>query len=149
MQIRNPNYKAVISQGFEQAAFVSDIGIRLVDAGPGWCETELMVKPKHLQQNAFIHAGVQATMADQTAGAAASTLVGEDEYVLTVEFKVNLLRPAQGERLWCRSEVLRPGKTFTVVESEVFALFKQESTMVSKATVTLAVLRGKLSTTAH
>ncbi len=140
MQVRNLEYKSVITQLFDKAAFVAEVGIQLVDLGPGWCETQLIVKPKHLQQNAFIHAGVQATMADHTAGAAASTLIGEDEFVLTVEFKVNFLRAAQGERLRCRAEVLKPGRTFTVVESEVFALAEDKSAMVAKAMVTLAVL---------
>ncbi len=140
MQVRNPKYKSVITQLFGKAAFVAEVGIQLVDLGPGWCETQLIVKPKHLQQNAFIHAGVQATMADHTAGGAASTLIAEDEFVLTVEFKVNFLRAAQGERLRCRAEVLKPGRTFTVVESEVFALTEDNSAMVAKAMVTLAVL---------
>lgn len=140
MQVRNPKYKSVITQLFDKAAFVGEVGIQLVDLGPGWSETELIVKPKHLQQNAFIHAGVQATMADHTAGAAASTLIGEDEFVLTVEFKVNFLRAAQGERLRCRAEVLKPGRMFSVVESEVFARAGGKSAMVAKAMVTLAVL---------
>jgi uncharacterized protein (TIGR00369 family) len=140
MQVRNPQYKSVITQLFDKAAFVGEVGIQLVDLGPGWSETELIVKPKHFQQNAFIHAGVQATIADHTAGGAATTLIAEDEFVLTVEFKVNFLRAAQGERLRCRAEVLKPGRRFTVVESEVFALAEDTSTMVAKAMVTLAVL---------
>lgn len=140
MQVRNPQYKSVITQLFGKAAFVAEIGIQLVDLGPGWCETQLIVKPNHLQQNDFIHAGVQATIADHTAGGAATTLIAEDEFVLTVEFKVNFLRAAQGERLRCRAEVLKPGRRFTVVESEVFALAEDKSTMVAKAMVTLAVL---------
>jgi uncharacterized protein (TIGR00369 family) len=140
MQVRNPQYKSVITQLFGKAAFVAEIGIQLVDLGPGWCETQLIVKPNHLQQNDFIHAGVQATIADHTAGGAATTLIAEDEFVLTVEFKVNFLRAAQGERLRCRAEVLKPGRRFTVVESEVFALADDKSAMVAKAMITLAVL---------
>jgi uncharacterized protein (TIGR00369 family) len=140
MQVRNPKYKSLIAQLFKQAAFIAEVGVDLVDVGPGWCETELIVKPKHFQQNTFIHAGVQATIADHTAGGAASTLVGEDEFVLTVEFKINFLRAAQGERLRCRAEVLKPGRMFTIVESEVFALAEDKSAMVAKALVTLAVL---------
>lgn len=139
--IKNPNFRSVIAELFKQAAFVSDVGIQLIDIGPGWCETELILKPRHLQQDAFVHAGVQATMADHTAGAAGSSLVGEDEFVLTVEFKVNFLRAAQGERLRCRAEVLKPGRVFTVVESEVFAFSQDKSIIVAKATVTLAVLK--------
>lgn len=105
--------------------------MRLVDAGEGWCQTELEVGG---QQDGLIHAGVQATMADPSAGTAAA-LIGPGQYVLTVEFKINLLRPAQGERLPCRAQVLKSGKGLSVVESEVYT-----QKLVSKATVTLAVL---------
>jgi acyl-coenzyme A thioesterase PaaI-like protein len=53
---------------------------------------------------------------------------------------LRILRAAQGERLRCKAEVLKPGRRFTVVESEVFALAEDKSTMVAKAMVTLAVL---------
>ena len=71
----DPNYQAVIRDIFSEAGFISELGIQLRDLGPGWCETEMMVAPRHLQQNGFIHAGVQATMADHTAGA--NVLLGQ------------------------------------------------------------------------
>lgn len=140
MQPDSPDYKTMLQAIFQQAPFIHDIGIQLRDCGPGWCETELTVQPRHMQQNQFIHAGVQATMADHTAGASAGTLVTADERVLTVEFKINLLRPAVGEMLFCRAQVLKPGKTLTISESEVFAVTPGERKLVSKATVTLAVV---------
>lgn len=133
---------------FEQAAFIADLGIRLEGLGAGTCETSLELEPRHLQQDGLVHAGVQATLADHTAGAAAATLVGPHEYVLTVEFKINLLRPAAGDRLRCRATVLKPGARIDVVESEVWAEEDGESRLVSKALVTLVVLarepRGEL-----
>jgi len=126
---------------FEQAAFVSDLGIKLVDMGPGWCETELDILPRHFQHHEYVHAGVQATMADHTAGAAATTLVGENEYVLSAVFNINFLRPARGEQLRCRSQVLKPGRRLIVAESEILAGNREQSVLVAKATFTLAVLR--------
>ena len=125
---------------FRNSAFVSGLGIRLVDMGSGWCESELEVVEKHLQQDGFVHAGVQATIADHTAGGAAGTLSRPGEMVLTVEFKINLLRPAVGERLRCRATVLKPGKTIVVAESEVFASRDGAEKMTAKATVTLALV---------
>lgn len=125
---------------FQQAAFVSDLGIRLADLGAGWCESVLAVAPKHRQQDGYVHAGVQATIADHTAGGAAGTLAAEGNLVLTVEFKINFLRPALGERLRCRATVLRQGKTLNVAESEVFAERDGSEKMVAKAMVTLAVV---------
>ena len=114
--------------------------MRLVGLGAGWCESELVVLPRHYTYEGFVHAGVQATMADHTAGTAATTLVDERQYILSVEFKINMLRPAQGERLRCRAQVLKPGRTLIITESEVFALRGGTEMMVSKAIVTLIAL---------
>lgn len=142
MEARNPRYRERVEMTFHRANFLLDLGVRLVHMGPGWAVTELDVLDRHLQQNGFVHAGVQATMADHTAGCAAVSLIGAEEHVLTVEFKVNFLRAAGGKRLRCRSTVLRPGKTLSVVESEVFGADETRDVLVSKATVTLAVLTG-------
>jgi len=125
---------------FDHAPFIADLGVRLQRIGLGECETSLELEPRHLQQDGFVHAGVQATLADHTAGAAAATLVGPNEYVLTVEFKINLLRPAHGERLRCHATVLKPGARIDVVESEIRAEVDGETRLVSKALVTLVVL---------
>jgi uncharacterized protein (TIGR00369 family) len=143
MKAKNPNYKAFVKEIFNQAAFMVDVGVQLKDVGPGWCESELVVLPKHMQQNTYVHAGVQATMADHTAGAAAGTLIAETDMVLTVEFKINLLRPAQGERLYCKAQILKPGKLLTVAESEVYSFVQEQSKLVAKASVTLAILEGR------
>ena len=60
--------------------------------------------------------------------------------MLSVEFKVNLLRPALCATLLCRAEVLKPGKQICVVEAEVFAWADGKKRLFSKATVTLAVM---------
>ena len=135
-----PDYRELVEAGFAAANFVCDLGIRPLDCGPGWVEAAVDILPRHAQQNGFIHAGVQATLADHTAGVAAITLVEKGSTVLTLEFKVNLLRPALCERLLCRAEVLKAGRQVTVVEAEVFALVAGERRLFSKATVSLAVV---------
>ncbi|MBD9482654.1 PaaI family thioesterase [Pseudomonas sp. PDM14] len=136
----HPRYRELVEAGFAAANFIGDLGIHPTACGPGWVEAELTIQSRHLQQNAFIHAGVQATLADHTAGAAAATLVADGQTVLTLEFKLNLLRPARCERLLCRAEVLKAGRQVTVVEAEVFSLEGGERRLFSKATVTLAVV---------
>ncbi len=79
-------------------------------------------------------------MADHTAGGAAATLIEPGRIVLTVEFKINLLRAAKGERLKCRSEVLKPGSRLIVVESEVLCEAEGTSKLVSKTTASIAVV---------
>ena len=125
---------------FANAPFIADLGIRLESSGPGDCTTVLPLERRHLQQDGYVHAGVQATIADHTAGAAAASLVKEGQSVLSAEFKINLLRAAKGERLVCRSKVLKAGAQLIVAESEVFCVASGEERLVSKATVTLAVV---------
>lgn len=140
MHAPDPNYRSVVEAAFREAAFLSELGITLVECGPGWCESSLRIAPRHLQHTGIIHAGVQSTIADHTAGGAAMTVTGADEFILTTEFKIHLLRPGIGDKLWCRAQVLKPGRAFHVVESEVFALAGDRKTLVSKMTATMAVL---------
>ncbi len=138
MKTQNPDFREHARAIFRDAPFIADLGLVLSDLGPGWCETVLPVAPKHLQQDGYVHAGVQATVADHTAGCAAGTLVRANERVLSAEFKINLLRPALGERFRCRATVLKPGKTLIVAESEVYSVRGGVETLSAKATVTLA-----------
>jgi len=141
----NPNYREHATEIIQRSPFVRDIGLVLDNLGPGWCETHIEILPKHQQQDGYIHAGVQATLADHTAGGAAGTLVPAGYLVLSAEFKINFLRPAIGERLRCRAEVLKAGKTLSVAESEVYAVRDGEEKLVSKAIITLAPVRGRAS----
>jgi len=144
MTPQNPNYKERIAEIFGDAAFIQHLGIALADCGPGWCETRLPLRAEHKQQNGYVHAGVMGTMADHTAGAAAATLMAADEIVLTVEYKLHLLRPAQGRELFCRAEVLRPGRSISVVESEVFAADGNGGKiLVAKLIATMNLLKRK------
>jgi uncharacterized protein (TIGR00369 family) len=121
---------------FYQANFIRDLDIRLDKIAEGICETSLVVQERLLQQHGFIHGGVIATMADHTAGGAARSVSG-DKDVLTVEFKINYLRPAIGDRLRCTASVLRAGKTVIVAESLVYASNARKEELVAKLTETL------------
>ena len=130
-----------IETGFSAAPFVAHLGIELENLGDGWCEAALRLQDWHLQQTGVAHAGVLATLADHCAGAAATTQLAEGEFVVTAEFKINLLRGARGERLSCRAEVLKRGSTLTVVESQVYAESAGRRDLVAKLNATMAVLR--------
>jgi uncharacterized protein (TIGR00369 family) len=98
---------------FYSANFVRDLDIRLDKFAEGICETSMVVQERMRQQHGFVHGGVIATLADHTAGGAARSVSGEKD-VLTVEFKINYLRPAVGDHLRCTATVLRAGKTVIV-----------------------------------
>jgi uncharacterized protein (TIGR00369 family) len=126
--------------------FIKYCGFEPEVVGRGYFQSRVSIQECHLQQDGFIHAGVMATMADHTAGYAAFTTVPEDFQILTIEFKVNFLRPAHGKGLVCRSKVIRDGSQIIIAESEVFDQRKDGEILVVKALVTLmAVHREKLS----
>jgi uncharacterized protein (TIGR00369 family) len=137
------DFNKAIEQGFRNAPFVEHLGISLAGLGPGWCEARLELEPWHLQQTGVAHAGVIATLADHTAGAAATTQLAPGEYVVSAEFKINLLRGARGERLHCRAEVLKPGQTLSVVEALVHAERGGKRELVAKLNATMAVVRPR------
>jgi len=111
----------------------------------GYFQARVKIEEHHRQQDGFIHAGVMATMADHTAGYSAFTTVPEDFQILTIEFKINFLRPAYGDVLICRSKVIRDGSQIIISESEVFDVREDEEFLSAKAMVTLmAVHRDKL-----
>jgi len=135
------DFRKAIEQGFRDAPFVAHLGIELDNIGPGWCEAHLDVQEWQVQQTGVVHAGVIATIADHCAGAAASTRLSPGEFVVTAEFKVNLLRGASGARLHCRAEVLKPGQTLSVVEAMVYAERDGKRELVAKLNATMAVIR--------
>lgn len=141
MRVKNDDYRSSIESCFRDAPFIGLVGIRLAGCGPGWCETELAVASHHLQQSGYVHAGVITTIADHSSAGAASTIIGADEYVVTLEYKINLLRAAGGDRLRCRSQVLRSSGSFTVVESEIYSMTQDKATLSAKGLFTLAVLK--------
>jgi uncharacterized protein (TIGR00369 family) len=134
--------KSQVRHIFESANFVHDLGMQLVGIEDEYCETILVAAERHRQQHGLIHAGVLATMADHTSGCAARGAVGLDHDVVSVEFKINFLRPVVADRLRCRGHVLRAGKMLVICEAEIFAQNHAEEKLVSKAIVTLAVKRA-------
>jgi uncharacterized protein (TIGR00369 family) len=126
---------------FDRANFIAHLGMKLVEVGEGSCLVELVTDARHLQQHGFVHAGVLATLADHAAGGAARSTVPDGSDVITVEFKINFLKPALAGKLLGKARVLRTGKTVIVAETEVFS----GEILVSKLTSTLAVIPEKSS----
>jgi uncharacterized protein (TIGR00369 family) len=126
--------------------FIKYCKLDAVHAEWGRFHSRVVIDEDHRQQDGFIHAGVMATMADHTAGYSAFTIVPEEFQILTIEFKINFLRPAFGDALVCRAHVIREGRQVIVSESEVFDVRNGDEHTAAKAMVTLmAVHRDKLT----
>jgi len=128
--------KAFLAEDYARG-FIDYCGFRGEPLGRGAFRSQVEIADHHRQQDGFIHAGVMATMADHTAGYAAFTTVEEHFQILTIEFKINFLRPARGDRLVCRSQVIRRGQRVIIAESEVLDSRHDEEVLVAKALVTL------------
>ena len=128
---------------FRRAPFIADLGVDIETIDAGECTTSLAVAPRLLQHSGQVHAGVLTTLADHTAGAAAQTLAPEGSFVVTVELKISLLRPARGERLRCSARVLKPGKQVSFVEAEVYCAEGGGEQLAAKVSATMAMVSQK------
>jgi uncharacterized protein (TIGR00369 family) len=95
------------------------------------------------QQHGFVHGGVVGMIADSAAGYAAMTMVPASASVLTVEYKMNLVAPADGEKLIARGQVIRPGRTLIVTKAEVYAVKDGRETLCALMQQTIMVMHGK------
>ncbi|MFH0783401.1 MAG: PaaI family thioesterase [Pseudomonadota bacterium] len=126
-----------------QRGFIKFCGLKPSKIKTGFFESTIKIGENHKTQDNFIHAGLIATMSDHTAGYAAYTLVSGDARILTIEFKINFLKPAYGNALKCQSEVISQGKQIIVAQSTVFDIRDTHEKMVSKSTITLMILAAE------
>src|SRR5262245_52351551 len=120
-QASNPAFADEVRRSFAKQEIMGLIGGELVRVEPGVVEITLPYRSDLTQQDAYVHAGIIAAIADTACGYAAYTLMPPESDVLAVEFKVNMLRPAKGETFLARADVIKPGRTLTVVRADVFA----------------------------
>jgi uncharacterized protein (TIGR00369 family) len=120
------------------------LGATLSLVEPGAADIELEPRPDLLQQHGFLHAGVVASIADSACGYAAFSLMDPDAAVLTAEFKINLLAPAEGARFVARARVLKPGRTLMVCRADVIA-FREDGSekLVAAMQATVMAVRGR------
>src|SRR6266436_7960763 len=127
----NPSFAQDVAGSFAQQPIMNLIGARLSLVEPGVVEITLPYRADLAQQHGYLHAGVVTTIADSACGYAAYTLMPAGSNVLSVEFKVNLLRPAQGEAFVARAEIIKAGRTLTVVRADVFASTGDDKVLVA------------------
>ena len=143
-QSLDPAFEPRVRASFGKQSAMETLGARLLDVQAGRVVIELPFAPHITQQHGFVHGGVMAAVLDSACGYAASTLMAHDAGVLTIEFKVNLLAPAQGERFRMVGEVVKPGRTITVSEAKAYALDGQgREKLVATMGATMMVIQGR------
>jgi uncharacterized protein (TIGR00369 family) len=140
---RYADWEAKVRESFARQTVMATVGARISRISPGFCEIELPYRRDLCQQHGFLHAGITTTIADSAAGYAAFSLMPPGSSVLTVEFKVNLMAPAAGERFLARGAVVKPGRTLTVVDAEVLAVVGGSEKAVAKMLATMMCMEGK------
>jgi uncharacterized protein (TIGR00369 family) len=137
----NPSFAEEIERSFARQTVMQLIGARLALVEAGVVEITLPYRADLAQQHGHLHAGIVTTIADSACGYAAYSLMPAGSEVLSVEFKVNLLRPARGEIFVARGEVIKAGRTLTVVRGDVFgAAGKGERELVATMQGTMICL---------
>ena len=136
-------YEARVRGSFARQGAMKLIGAQLLEVAPGYCAIAIKPRPEVAQQHGYVHAGVVSMIVDTAGGYAGFTLFPAESSVLTVEFKVNLLAPAEGERLIAEGFVVKPGRTLVITRGEVHAERGGTRTLVALMQQTLIVMHGK------
>ena len=143
LEPQDPDYEARVRKSFARQTFMATLGATLARAAPGEVEIELVVREALAQQHGSVHAGAITSVLDSAAGYAALTLMPAEAAVVSVEFKVNLLEPARGERIVARGRVVRAGRTIFVCVAEAWAHAGARETLVATLQGTMMCLQGR------
>src|SRR3954469_13938406 len=140
---KDPEYERRVRASFERQAAMKTIGAFLTVIEPGRVVIELDWSQALTQQHGFLHAGMLATALDSACGYAAFSLMPADAAVLTIEYKINLVAPGKGQLFRMEGEVIKPGRTITVVEGRAYAIDDGKDKLVATMTGTLMAVVGR------
>jgi uncharacterized protein (TIGR00369 family) len=138
---QDPNFETRIRRDFASQQFLKTIGATLSGIKPGEVEILAPFDLRWTQQNGFLHAGVVTALVDTACGYAAYSLMPADSRVMSVEFKINNLSPAAGERFAARGRVIKYGKTLTVCEGNLHAFQGEEKRHVALMQATMICIQ--------
>jgi uncharacterized protein (TIGR00369 family) len=128
-----------VRASFEKQGLMWLLGAEVVEAGLGTCVIEVPFRDELTQQEKFFHGAVTGAIADNAGGYAALTLAPPDREVLTVEYKINFLAPAYGEKLVARGEVVTAGRRLFICKAEVFAVADGDSRVCAASLQTVSL----------
>jgi uncharacterized protein (TIGR00369 family) len=132
-----------VRASFARQGLLATLGARVTRVAPGEVDVELAFDERLTQQHGYLHAGALTAALDSACGYAALTLMPKEAAVLTVEFKVNLLAPAAGERFLARGRVVRAGRTLTVCRGEAVAFDGDEERHTATMIATMMALGSR------
>ncbi|MCC7547242.1 MAG: PaaI family thioesterase [Burkholderiales bacterium] len=142
-RIANPDFARSVAASFDRQSAMHLIRATLPVIEHGRTEIHVPHWDGVEQQHGFVHGGVVGMIADSAGGFAAMTMVPANASVLTVEYQLNLVTPADGEQLVARGQVIRPGRTLIVTRADVFALRNGQETLIALMQQTIMVMHGK------
>jgi uncharacterized protein (TIGR00369 family) len=140
---RDPAYDSRVRASFARQRAMQTIGARIVRVDPGEVELELPFRDDLTQQHGFLHAGIVTALVDSACGYAALSLMDQRAAVLSVEYKVNLLAPAVGERMRAVGRVIKSGRTLVVCTGEVIAIAGGSESLVTVMQATMMAVRDR------
>jgi uncharacterized protein (TIGR00369 family) len=143
IQPQDPDYAERVRASFARQAAMATIGATLAEVQPGRVVVTLPWAAHLTQQHGFLHAGMVSTALDSACGYAGFTLMPADAAVLTIEFKINLLAPAQGDSFRMVGTVIKAGRTVTVAEGHAYAVHNGQEKLVATMGCTLMAVRGR------
>ena len=142
-EAKDPDWEAKARASFVRQGVMGFIGAELTELRPGWCEIRLPYRPELTQQHGYFHAGIIATVVDSAAGYAGFSMMPTGSSVLSVEFKLNLLAPGDGELLIATGEVIKPGKTLVITRGDAYIVKGDQTTHCATMQQTLMTMIGR------
>jgi uncharacterized protein (TIGR00369 family) len=130
-----------VRASFARQGLINTLNGKIAFINPGELHIEAPFDERFTQQDGFLHAGIVTTLMDSACGYAAYTLMPADSRVLSVEFKVNFLNPARGERFRAEGRVAKSGRTISVCEGKLFAFQNEQGTLVALMQATMICIR--------
>ena len=141
-QPRDAAWDTKVRDSFGRQGVMGLLGAELSALSPGHCEIRLPFRPDLSQQHGYFHAGIVSTIVDSAGGYAGFSLMPEGSSVLTVEYKLNMLAPADGELIIAVGEVVKPGKNLVITRGDVYAIKNGKSTHCVAMQQTLMTMHG-------
>jgi uncharacterized protein (TIGR00369 family) len=138
---QDPEFEARVRASFARQKLMETIGATLTRVAPGVVEIELPFRQDLTQQHGYLHAGILTSIADSACGYAAMSFTAAGADVLSVEYKINLLSPARGERMIARARVIRAGRNLTVCAGDVFATSAGQEKLLATMLATMMTIR--------